>query len=114
MFGQFPFEAPTVFNFFQADYAPSGAVANRGLVSPEAQILTAPNLIAFLNGAVSLFKWGFSSCDNGLMNTYPNPGAACWRVGSHPAEHLGAESDARESVCLRGWHGLAHPPDSAS
>ena len=69
-----------MFNFFQADYAPSGAVANRGLVSPEAQILTAPNLIAFLNGAVSLFKWGFSSCDNGLMNTYPNPGAACWRV----------------------------------
>jgi len=79
-FEQMPFDAPTVFNFFQADYSPSGAVASRGLVAPEAQILTAPNLVAWLNGATSLFKFGLSSCGGGFVNTWPNPGSVCWRV----------------------------------
>ena len=37
-FGQAPLRAPSVFNFFSPDYAPSGEFASLGLVSPEMQI----------------------------------------------------------------------------
>lgn len=34
-FGQAPFQAPSVFNFFLPDYAPPGEIMNAGLVAPE-------------------------------------------------------------------------------
>jgi len=37
--GQAPLSAPSVFNFFRPDYAPNGAIKNRGLVAPEFQML---------------------------------------------------------------------------
>lgn len=36
--GQTPRDAPSVFNWFQPDYAPPGALSSNGLVSPELQI----------------------------------------------------------------------------
>ncbi|WP_263078055.1 DUF1800 domain-containing protein [Endozoicomonas sp. Mp262] len=38
-FGQAPLEAPTVFNFYEADYAPKGEISNKELVAPEFNIL---------------------------------------------------------------------------
>ena len=46
--GQAPFEYPSVFNFYLPEFAPEGAVADAGLVAPEAQLATAPNLVGYL------------------------------------------------------------------
>lgn len=39
-FAQAPLNAPSVFNFFQPDFAPQGDLKNNGLVAPEMQIYT--------------------------------------------------------------------------
>lgn len=39
-FGQGPLTAPSVFNFFSPFFAPTGEIADRGLVAPELQIAT--------------------------------------------------------------------------
>ena len=44
--GQQPYSSPTVFNFFQHDYAPGGPVEQASLVAPEAALYTAPNIMA--------------------------------------------------------------------
>ena len=63
---EFPFEAPTVFNFFQHDYAPAGAVEQASLVAPEASMYTAPNIMAYLNGMFATVEMGISSCYGGF------------------------------------------------
>eukprot|EP01122_Echinamoeba_exundans_P008354 TRINITY_DN275_c0_g1_i1.p1 TRINITY_DN275_c0_g1~~TRINITY_DN275_c0_g1_i1.p1 ORF type:complete len:1994 (-),score=503.35 TRINITY_DN275_c0_g1_i1:77-6058(-) len=60
------FKAPSVFGFYLPEYQPPGPATNKGLVSPAAQIATAPNLIGFLNGATSLVDIGLTSCDSGF------------------------------------------------
>jgi uncharacterized protein (DUF1800 family) len=47
--GQAPLRSPTVFNFFKPDYAPPGEVQDRGLVSPEFQILSDTQIVATPN-----------------------------------------------------------------
>lgn len=44
-----PFRQPTVFNWYQPDYAPSGPIADAGLVSPELQLANEPDVIRNLN-----------------------------------------------------------------
>ncbi len=39
-YAQGPLEAPSVFNFYQSDFAPSGALLDAGMVAPEFQIVT--------------------------------------------------------------------------
>lgn len=39
-----PLTSPSVFNFFQPDFAPSGAIADAGMVAPEFQISSESNL----------------------------------------------------------------------
>lgn len=46
--GQQPFKAPSVFNFFQFDYAPP-AFAKLGLVAPEFQIIDETSSIGYIN-----------------------------------------------------------------
>ena len=38
--GQTALRAPSVFNFFSPDFAPTGAIASNSLVSPELQLVT--------------------------------------------------------------------------
>eukprot|EP01013_Petalomonas_cantuscygni_P025359 TRINITY_DN472_c1_g1_i4.p1 TRINITY_DN472_c1_g1~~TRINITY_DN472_c1_g1_i4.p1 ORF type:complete len:2117 (+),score=436.19 TRINITY_DN472_c1_g1_i4:276-6626(+) len=64
--GQGPYESPTVFNFFLPDFAPSGAVGDSGLVSPESMLGTEPLTVNFLNGIASLVKQGLCSRDGGF------------------------------------------------
>jgi uncharacterized protein (DUF1800 family) len=47
--GQAPLRSPTVFNFFKPDYAQPGEVHDRGLASPEFQILTDTMIVATPN-----------------------------------------------------------------
>ena len=42
-------KSPSVFNFYNHDYQPSGPVADATLVSPEAGLATSPFLMGFLN-----------------------------------------------------------------
>jgi cullin-associated NEDD8-dissociated protein 1 len=58
--GMNAFAAPTVFGFFLPNYVPVGPIDHLGLVSPEAQLSTAPNIIAYLNGMYSLVRFGVS------------------------------------------------------
>ncbi len=44
-----PFYAQTVFNFYQPDYTKSGVLANEGLVAPEMQLATEPEVIKNIN-----------------------------------------------------------------
>lgn len=47
--GQAPLRSPTVFNFFKPDFEQPGEVEDRGLVSPEFQILTDTAIVATPN-----------------------------------------------------------------
>ena len=55
--GQESHEMPTVFSFFQPDYAPPGGISMSALVSPEAILL--PNAIGVMNGLISMIKFGY-------------------------------------------------------
>ena len=46
---QFIFASPSVFNFFQPDYAPLGDISQQGLVAPEFQITSASSIIGIKN-----------------------------------------------------------------
>ena len=47
--GQVPMHSPTVFNFFSPDYQAPGALAEKGLTSPEFQITTESTAITSAN-----------------------------------------------------------------
>ena len=65
--GEHPFQAPSVFNFFQADYQPAGTdIEQAGLVAPEALVLSTPNLISYLNAVFTTVKLGITACDGGV------------------------------------------------
>lgn len=49
LLGQHPMSSPSVFNFFQPDFAPNGPIRDRGLVAPEFQITTDASVIAIAN-----------------------------------------------------------------
>ena len=48
-FGQRPMSSPSVFNFFLPDHQPTGEIADRGIVAPEFQIITAVTAISSAN-----------------------------------------------------------------
>lgn len=48
-FQQTPLESPTVFNFYQPEYAAPGEISAKGLVSPEFQILNTYTAVSSLN-----------------------------------------------------------------
>ena len=76
--GQEPWHAPSVFGFFLPDFEPPGRIGQAGLVSPEAQALTGPNVVNYMNGMAALFLYGLSNCDNGFGAG--RRGSQCWRV----------------------------------
>jgi len=62
--GQWPFQSPTVFNFYSAEYQPANFPT--GLVGPEFEIFTPPLALGFLNGMLSLVEHGISNCGSGF------------------------------------------------
>lgn len=55
---QAPLRSPSVFNFFQPDYLPSGTLADAGLVAPEFQITSETTTILQANTEHHLVHWG--------------------------------------------------------
>ena len=76
--GQQAYRAPSVFNFYLPDYSPAGAVAKAGLYAPEAEILTTPFLIGYMNGMAALVDDGLSPCNGGLGNNNAAPAPRLW------------------------------------
>ena len=60
--------SPTVFNFYLAEYAPAGVVNDAQLVAPEAELLTSPLIMGFLNGISSLAEYGLTTCQYGFAD----------------------------------------------
>jgi cullin-associated NEDD8-dissociated protein 1 len=75
------FGAPSVFGFYLPEFSPS-PLAELGLVSPQSQLATAPNILGFLNGVTSLVDNGLTSCDSGFATTANHGGRRC----SKPSE----------------------------
>lgn len=93
--GQGPYRALSVFSFFLPEYAPSGAIGNAGLVSPESEALDL-RLINLLNGLWSTVKFGYSSCDGGFGGA--NLGSQCpKREGVVTSDAYGAITYAGKS-----------------
>jgi uncharacterized protein (DUF1501 family) len=67
--GQMAHAIPNVFSFFLPEHKPSGRVAQASLAAPEAQIMTGPRTIDFMNGLLSLIKYGFTNCLGGFAAT---------------------------------------------
>ncbi|MDO9105407.1 MAG: DUF1800 domain-containing protein [Methylovulum sp.] len=55
--GQAPLSAPSVFNFFRPDYAPSGAIKDNKMVAPEFQWVNDANNTRFYNELFGLTQW---------------------------------------------------------
>ena len=53
-YGQRPYGAPSVFNFYRPDYKPTAISATYDVVSPELQILNEKNITAMSNWAGSI------------------------------------------------------------
>ena len=75
--GQAFMEQPSVFNFYLPEYRPAGPVGDASLVSPEAQLATAPNLVGYLNGVNSLVEYGMTNCFRGFGSSMAVPKRAC-------------------------------------
>lgn len=67
--GQNAFQSPSVFNFYLPEFAPSGKIAERGLVAPESQLAITPLIIGYLNGMDSLIDFGLTKCRLGFGDT---------------------------------------------
>ncbi|CAB9517124.1 Protein of unknown function (DUF1800) [Seminavis robusta] len=64
--GQMAHEAESIFSWFRPGYSSLGTRANNmGLVTPEAEILTTPQIVAFANSMSSLARHGVSARDYG-------------------------------------------------
>ena len=59
--GQQHMMSPTVFNFYDPLYQPIGAVAETGLVSPEAQLGTGPFVVGWLNTITDVVRAGYGA-----------------------------------------------------
>ncbi|GBG30981.1 Hypothetical Protein FCC1311_072022 [Hondaea fermentalgiana] len=64
--GMEPHDAPTVFSFYQPGYSPSGVLRNASLVAPQAQVLSPPLVMRFLNSLYSLVTRGLTDCSDGI------------------------------------------------
>lgn len=65
--GQAPLSAPSVFNFFRPDFAPSGTIKNKGVFAPEFQLVNDANNTRFYNELFGLIHWRYKG------NPYTNP-----------------------------------------
>jgi len=87
--GQSPFNSPSVFNYYLAEYEPTGPLEKAKLVSPEAELSTAPLIVNFMNGMSSLVDNGLTNCVNGFGSGQAKPSRRCtsWPYSGsrHPA-----------------------------
>ncbi|KAL7561162.1 hypothetical protein ACA910_011983 [Epithemia clementina (nom. ined.)] len=89
--GQMVYQSPGIFSFFFPEFQPNGLLANAGLVSPEAQVLSAPNIIQTMNGLLTMIKYGLDRCYSGFGYTvdYISYRECKWRT---PGQYVNASS----------------------
>jgi hypothetical protein len=97
-FDQTPLDSPTVFNYFLPDYKFSGALAARGMTTPEFQITTETNVIReanfFYNGlfnpgntnGISSFKSGTNALVLRFQSMDGNAGDLGLGAGAQPTQ----------------------------
>lgn len=85
MLYQYPFDSPSVFNFFLPDYQPLGPLAEAGLVAPEFQITTSYTTISTINFMNNVIF------DQEIMSLSPANAFAC-----EQAQELGQVEDPPE------------------
>lgn len=68
--GQEAHHAPSVFSFFLPDFQPVGPVLEKGLVSPESQVLDAPQIMSYINGISSTPNFGLTDCMGGFGSNF--------------------------------------------
>lgn len=102
---QSPLLSPTVFNFFQPNYAPPGRIAAAGLAAPEFQIYTETTAISQANLQGGALSWGLWSTEpsNGedhsvLTLNLAEPLALLNAAGRTPAQ---AQADLLDFLNLR-------------
>ena len=89
--GMQAYRSPSVFNFYEPDYVPAGPASKASLYAPEAEILTTPFVIGYMNGMASLVDNGLSSCDRGFGNTgSPSPSPHLYMPS-----HCGSSTEAK-------------------
>jgi uncharacterized protein (DUF1501 family) len=76
--GQMAYAIPNVFSFFLPEHKPPGPVALASLAAPEAQVITGPRTIDFLNGVFSLIKFGLTPCLEGFGRYQWWDENVCW------------------------------------
>ena len=78
MLKQYPFDSPSVFNFFLPTYQPLGPLANAGLVAPEFQITTTYSAIAGINFMNEAIVYGqLMSISNPTLETCEDTTTTC-------------------------------------
>ncbi len=88
--GQWPLQAPTVFNFFHPDYQMSGLLAERGKVAPEFEISTELTVTDTANYLFDAVTHGFDVNQGNrlrlnldpLVGVWSDPGALMQRIES--------------------------------
>ena len=64
--GQMVYQAPDVYSYFDPEFRPNGDIANAGLVSPEAQVLSNFNIVGLMDGFLAMVKYGLDRCFDGF------------------------------------------------
>ena len=77
--GTQPYAAPSVFGFYLPSFVPDGPLGEQQLVAPEAELLTSPRLLNFVNGITSLIDFGLTTCDSGFADPISKRGRKCGR-----------------------------------
>ncbi|TDU71199.1 PA14 domain-containing protein [Prosthecobacter fusiformis] len=76
--GQWPMQAPTVFNFFNPSYSPPGAILDAGIVSPEYEITTELTVTDTANYFYEGVTNGFYTNQGGRVGLDITPLTALW------------------------------------
>ena len=80
--GQMVYDAPSVFSFFHPEFQPNDLIASAGMVSPEAQVHSSPQVVGTMNGLLSMIKYGLDRCFGGLgySRNWKGSNECQWRV----------------------------------
>ena len=89
--GQMIYQAPSIFSFFHPEFQPTGVAISAGLVSPEAEVHSAPQIIGTMNGLLTMIKYGLDRCFGGLGHSlnWDGTGECRSRI---PGEYVNASS----------------------
>ena len=61
--GQMAYGQPSVFSYFQSDFAPPGTLSDKQLVAPEAAVMSSDRVLGVINGLWDLVDNGLTNCN---------------------------------------------------